>query len=708
MSSMSDKHKEAYREEAFELLGELEEALLELEDSPDNEELVGRVFRAMHTIKGSGAMFGFDDIASFTHEVETVFDLVRNGMAPVTKELIDLTLASRDYIRELLEASSEGTPVDTDRGEKIIADLKRTVPHGEEKTEEAAPEVEEEAPASADDVTYRIMFKPPQDVFLTGTNPLFILEDLQQLGKCKVVAQMCNIPRLEEMDPEKCYTYWDIVLTTSAGINAIRDVFIFIEDEARVKIDVIDESGAIDEEEDYKMLGEILLERKDITAADLKVALSDKGRLGDALVDSGILDERQVEAALLEQAHVKEVRQQRKARQDASTIRVTSEKLDSLVDLVGELVTVQARLTQVAGQRVDPELLSISEEVERLAAELHDDTMSIRMVPIGSTFSKFRRLARDLSNELGRDVRLTTEGAETEIDKTVIERLNDPMVHLIRNSVDHGIEPPAVRESAGKPSQGTVHLEARHSGANVLIQVRDDGKGLDAQAIRSKAVEKGLIPPDAELTEKEIFNLVTLPGFSMAGQVTGVSGRGVGMDVVKRNIEALRGSLDISSKKGVGTTITLRIPLTLAIIEGLLVKLGEGYYVFPLLSVDECVELARKDVQHAHDMDIINVRGEVVPYIKLRKHFNVNGSRPDIEQVVLVNSEGQRVGFVVDHVMGEHQTVIKTLGRAYRDVRGISGATILGDGTVALIVDVPRLIEDAEIAERTTLSSGLP
>jgi two-component system chemotaxis sensor kinase CheA len=703
MSGMSDKHKETYREEAYELLGELEEALLELEDNPENEELIGRVFRAMHTIKGSGAMFGFDDIADFTHEVETMFDLVRNGMAPVTKELIDLTLASRDYIREMLEASSGGTPADVERGEKIIADMKHTVPLGEEKAEEAATEVEEEALTSKDGVTYRIIFKPPQDIFMMGTNPLFMLEDLRSLGKCRVVAQMCNIPRLEEMDPENCYTYWDIILTTSAGVDAIRDVFIFLEDESHIMIDVIDESGALDEDEDYKMLGEILLERRDITATELKFALSDKARLGESLVDSGVLNERQVEAALLEQVHVKEVRQQRKATQDASTIRVTSGKLDTLVDLVGELVTVQAHLTQVAGQKVDPELLSISEEVERLTAELHDNTMSIRMVPIGSTFSKFRRLVRDLSAELKRQVSLTTKGAETELDKTVIERLNDPMVHLIRNSIDHGIEQPEVRELAGKPSQGTVHLEARHSGANVLIQIRDDGKGLDAKAIRAKAVERGMIAPDAELPEKEIFNLVALPGFSMAGKVTGVSGRGVGMDVVKRNIEALRGSLDISSKKGVGTTITLRIPLTLAIIEGLLVKLGEGYFVFPLLSVEECVELTQKDVQNAHGRDIINVRGSIVPYINLRKHFNINGSRPDIEQVVLINNEGQRIGFVVDHVIGEHQTVIKTLGTAYKDVQGISGATILGDGTVALIVDVPRLIEGVALVEQTAL-----
>jgi two-component system chemotaxis sensor kinase CheA len=321
------------------------------------------------------------------------------------------------------------------------------------------------------------------------------------------------------------------------------------------------------------------------------------------------------------------------------------------------------------------------------------------MLPIGTTFSKFKRLVRDLSGELKKHIVLLTEGAETELDKTVIERLNDPLVHLIRNCIDHGIELPDAREAAGKPRQGTIHLSAAHSGANVLIRITDDGAGLDADAIRAKAAEKGLIAADAELSEKETFALIFAPGFSTARQITSVSGRGVGMDVVKRSIDALRGTVEVSSQKGVGTTITLKLPLTLAIIDGLLVKVGDGHYVLPLSIVEECVELTREDVVSAHGRHMTYVRGEIVPYIRLRERFLVGGHAPDMEQIVITESSGGKVGFVVDKVVGEHQTVIKTMGRMYNKVDVISGATILGDGTVALIMDVSKLVESVEMQE---------
>jgi two-component system chemotaxis sensor kinase CheA len=306
---------------------------------------------------------------------------------------------------------------------------------------------------------------------------------------------------------------------------------------------------------------------------------------------------------------------------------------------------------------------------------------------------------RDLSKELGKEIELTTEGAETELDKTVIEKLNDPMVHLIRNCIDHGVETPDFRSNIGKPAQGMIHLSAKHSGAYVLIEIVDDGAGLDADVIRSKAVEKGMIVPDAELTEKEIYSLILAPGFSTAKTVTNVSGRGVGMDVVKRAIDNLRGSIGITSQKGIGTTITLRLPLTLAIIEGLLVQIGKEYFVLPLSVVEECVELTREDIANAHGRHLANVRGQIVPYISLREQFAINGKKPEIEQIVIVGVEGHRVGFVIDNVIGEHQTVIKTLGRVYKDIEGISGATILGDGTVALILDIQKLVQIAEREE---------
>jgi two-component system chemotaxis sensor kinase CheA len=381
-------------------------------------------------------------------------------------------------------------------------------------------------------------------------------------------------------------------------------------------------------------------------------------------------------------------------------VRVGTDKLDTLVDLVGELVTVQARLSQKAGTGHDSDLLNIAEEVERLTGELRDNTMGIRMVPIGATFSKFKRLVRDLSSELGKEVLLTTDGSETELDKTVIERLNDPLVHIIRNGIDHGIEPAGTRAAAGKSPQGTVHLSAVHSGAHVLIKISDDGKGLDPDLIRAKAVEKGLITADAELSQGEIFSQIFTPGFSTAKEVTDVSGRGVGMDVVKRSVEALRGSIEIDSKKGAGTTIILKLPLTLAIIDGLLVKIGEIYFVMPLSSVEECVELIRDEAMYRNGRHVMKVRGEIVPYVPLRELFSINGARPAIEQIVITELESHRIGFVVDEIIGQHQTVIKNLGKAYRDAKCFSGATILADGTVALILDVQGLSDVALAEER--------
>jgi two-component system chemotaxis sensor kinase CheA len=693
-----DKHKEAFREEAYELLTELERSLLELEESPENIELIGTIFRALHTIKGSGSMFGFDRIAGFTHEVETAFDLVRNGELSVTKELIDLTLSSRDHIKKMLDLPEEH---DDSAAKEILQSLKRLLP-GKQQDKAAAVSSEKTgslSETSSNDLTYRIQFCPNTDIFTKGINPLLLLDDLQTLGDCKVVAYYDSIPLLDDMDPEACYTYWDIILTTDKGTNAIRDVFIFVEDDCKLVIDVIDDGEKLDEEISSRKIGEILIERGFVTKEDLDKVLSQQKRIGRMLVESDIVDSRKVESALIEQQHIKEIKQKEQQPDAASSIRVASDKLDNLVNLVGEMVTVQARLSQLSAYKNDPDLLSIAEEVERLTGELRDQTMSIRMLPIGTTFSKFKRLVRDLSKELGKEIELSTEGAETELDKTVIEKLNDPMVHLIRNCIDHGIETPEVRINIGKPAQGMLHLSAKHSGAYVLIEIVDDGAGLDADVIRSKAIEKGMITPDAELTEKEIYSLILAPGFSTAKTVTNVSGRGVGMDVVKRAIDNLRGSIGITSQKGIGTTITLKLPLTLAIIEGLLVQIGTEYFVLPLSVVEECVELTREDIANAHGRHLANVRGQIVPYIRLREQFIIHGELPEIEQIVIVGIEGNRVGFVVDSVIGEHQTVIKTLGRVYKNIEGISGATILGDGTVALILDITKLYQIVEQEE---------
>jgi len=693
---MIDQHAQVYLEEASELLTDLESTLLEMEENPSDLELVCRAFRALHTIKGSGSMFGFEEVASFTHDVETVFDLVRSSRLPVTSRLISLSLEARDHIRKLLfEPETSDREALSDEAQHITWAFREMIPTALQPQGQSEPRKIAEIKKMVPDIkVYRIHFAPDTEFFLFGANPVLLLDELQKLGPCTIVAHRESIPALDQYDPEKCYCSWDIILSSDASQEIIREVFMFVEDSCELRVEQICEEQDISEDFTYKRLGEILVEKGTLSREALIAALSSQKKVGELLIESGVVSSDHIDAAVAEQEHVNQLKEKKKEGESVNSIKVASDKLDRLVDLVGELVTVQANLSQTALRKSDPVLVSIAEEVERLTGELRDQTMGIRMLPIGSTFSRFKRLVRDLSKELGKEVELQTEGAETELDKTVIDRLGDPLVHLIRNSIDHGIETPNIRKTAGKNPAGIIQLSAIHSGGNVLIRIMDDGAGMDREVIRKKGVEKGLISSDASLTESEIFSLIFASGFSTAEKVTNVSGRGVGMDVVRRTIDLLRGSIDVQSEKGKGTTITLKLPLTLAIIDGLLVRISEGCFVLPLSTVEECIELTNEDVKNAHGKKLVNVRGEIVPYISLRERFAVDGGRPDLEQIVVVNLDGERIGFVVDDVIGEHETVIKSLGRFYRDVEGVSGATILGDGTVALILDVSKLASE--------------
>jgi two-component system chemotaxis sensor kinase CheA len=676
---------DTFREEAADLLVDLESNLLELEENPEDSELINAVFRALHTIKGSGAMFGFDEISGFAHEVENVFEEVRNGGIHVTPLLISLTLKSRDIISKLLEGQT-GLDEDIDkvlhglnqvREAKAVLDL----PDVFDATETVKSEPVEDVS------TFRIRFNPHRDILHNGTNPIFLIEELYSLGDCDITTHFEQLPVLAELDPESCYTSWDIVLSTSRSEDAIRDVFVFVEDECDLEI----ESLVVEEEAPGKKLGEILVERGDISEEDLEATLKMQNPLGQLLVETGKVSPQKIESALVEQKHVQETRQRQVTNKRSSSIRVKSEKLDDLVDLVGELVTVQARLSQVASSVADSQLLSVAETVEQLTWELRDTAMSIRMLPIGTTFDKFKRLVRDLSQDLGKEIQLKTTGSETELDKNVLEQLNDPMIHLIRNSVDHGIELPELRKERGKPSLGTIQLSARHAGSNVIISIRDDGGGMKKDKILAKARLKGLVKDSDELSDREIFNLIFLPGFSTNEQVTSTSGRGVGMDVVKKNIEALSGTIDVFSEAGKGSEVRLQLPLTLAIIEGLLVQVKKSFYVIPLSLVEECIELPTEKSGNR----IINLRGEFVPYIHLWEQFDLGVSDCPHQQIVLTHFNDTKLGIVVDRVVGEHQTVIKNLGSMFHDISEISGATILGDGTLALILDLMKLFKSS-------------
>jgi two-component system chemotaxis sensor kinase CheA len=505
----------------------------------------------------------------------------------------------------------------------------------------------------------------------------------------------CDVPSLAELDAEVCYLNWDLVLTSDRGRNAIDDVFIFVMEDWDISIEIVDDGNHWSDTPENRPIGEILVERGDARPEQVAHAREKQKRIGEILSESEHIQPDKIRSALKEQQVVREVQKQRQEQAGVANVKVPADKLDILMDLVGELVIAQARLNQTANDMHNPVLTSVAEDMERLTTELRDNTLGLRMLPIGTTFARFRRLVRDLSNELGKQIELVTEGAETELDKTVIDRLGDPLVHLIRNSIDHGIETPERRQAAGKPARGTVKLSAIHSESHVVIRIEDDGAGLDAGAIRAKAIERGVLSEDARPSTQELYNLVFDAGFSTAKTVSSVSGRGVGMDVVKRSIDALRGKVSIDSRPGEGSTVTVELPLTLAIIEGLLVEVDDEHYVLPLSLVEECIELSEDEVAHSNGNRLIEVRGELVPYMRLRENFGRSGRLPVIEQIVVTRLGETRFGFTVDKVIGQHQTVIKGLGKMYEGVSGLAGATILGDGAVALILDAHKLMQSA-------------
>ena len=647
---------ETFRQEARELLERLEAGLLDLEKTPENGDLINSAFRALHTIKGSGAMFGFTEVASFVHEFETAFDRVRKGHSPVTSELIAVALDAKDHVHQLIENPEGTTP-----GGDAILDKLRTIVSTDRFPEAPLPK-EEPAPAAASSAgpkRWRVRFKLPADSLVYGTNPLLLLDEIAAIGPCEITALTDTVPVLSELDPDVPHMGWQVDLTADDPRSAIDDVFLFLRDGMELSVEELAEEIAPIAE-----------------AAEVKPAEAETAAKAAPETKSTPA------AASTEKAA-------------GASLRVAAERLDELMDRVGELVIAQARLTQIAASSSDGNLKTIAEELERLSSGLRDTTMGIRMVPIGTLFSRFRRLIHDLSRDLDKEIEFVTTGEDTELDKTMIEKLADPLVHLIRNSVDHGLEDAATRVAAGKPAKGTVKLSAVYAGAEVAISVTDDGAGLNGARIRAKAEEAGLIAPDAKLSDQELWQLIFAPGFSTAKEVTALSGRGVGMDVVKRTIDGLRGAIDLSTKPGQGTTATLRLPLTLAIIDGMLIRIGNGRYTIPLAAVEECVELPPDAGSSSRGRNFLDIRGSLVPFVRLRDVFGAKGEPDSHPKVVIVSSGEGRVGLVVDQILGNFQTVIKQLSPLHAGLKSFSGATILGDGSVALILDTVHLVGSA-------------
>jgi two-component system chemotaxis sensor kinase CheA len=689
-----EDNKDLFLEEARDLLPKIESGLVALEKRPGDMELVNEVFRGLHTIKGSGAMFGFHAVSEFTHRLENLFDDIRSGHLAVNPLIIDIGLRSIDCI-SLLLGGSDGAELKA----QLIKDIEgidRGLQGSTGKQTNAAAPEEGSGSTGQSPQMYRISFKPQIQLLHRGVRLEPLFRELLELGSCHITAIAAAVPAMEKLDPSSLYIAWIITISTDQEINAVRSVFMFVEDYSELiitPVKILDEEGAVV----VPKLGQILVDRGLIEESEVDEIRQAQKPFGEIAIDKGKVSKEHVESALAEQAMVKTINVDHEARQESSTVRVKKEKLDGLIDLVGELVILQAMLDQEAKKESSSVFASLSENLGRLSADLRDTVMSIRMVPLVDFFTSFQRLIRDLSLQIGKQIRLEISGESTELDKNVIELLKDPLVHIIRNSADHGIETPEVRSREGKDPVGTISIGARQVGPRVEISISDDGAGLDVEKIKSRAVERRLLE-NGETDEGRIMQMIFEPGFSTAEKTTDISGRGVGMDVVKRNIERLRGEVSLSSVRGRGLTVTLSIPLTLVIIEALLVRIACYDYVISLSQVQECVDLTAEERGDGTGNSIINLRGTTVPVISLRESLMIGQKYDGLPRLVIVNCEGSTVGLEVDTVVGKKQVVVKPLSSAIKHIKSISGATILGDGSVALILDVAEIIRAKENA----------
>ncbi|MDH5179586.1 MAG: chemotaxis protein CheA [Gammaproteobacteria bacterium] len=712
---MSDKAVNSFDIEAKELLAIMEESLLELEKDPENTDLVNAIFRSAHTIKGTGGVFGFDNIVEFTHVVENLLDKVRAGEIQVESDMIALLLACSDQMNVLVQLAVDGI-VDLDEktrgnGAELKSRLNEYLGGNNSNSvsqsdvnnmlDMTVKKLEENMVAD----NWHISIKFDKEVLQNGMDPISFLRYLKKLGdEISVTTLYDGLPALNDTDAELCYLAFEVNFFGEVEKKQIESVFEFVKEMCSLhitppkkKIDMFIEM--MDQLPDEEMrLGEILVATGALTQQELDDALStqavlgagDGRKLGEVLVKEHVVHQETVDAALNKQAQLAE-----KVRNQNRVLRVDAEKLDGLINLVGELVIAGASSNLLAHQLGDERLLESMSTMARLVEEIRDSALTLRMVQIGETFTRFQRVVRDVSKELGKDIKLEINGAETELDKTVVEKIGDPLMHLVRNAMDHGIESAKARSAAGKPTQGVLQLNAFHDSGSIVIEVKDDGGGLSKERILAKAQERGMNVDEDTMTDREIYRLIFEAGFSTADKVTNLSGRGVGMDVVKRNIESLRGTVDVSSTPGKGTTVSIRLPLTLAIIDGFLVGVGESSYVIPLDMIQECIELNEDEQKEIAVQSYINLRGEVLPFLRLREFFKDNAREKHRENIVVVQFGNQKAGFVVDELLGEFQTVIKPMSKILQKLKGISGATILGSGDVAVILDVPTLVQRA-------------
>ncbi len=741
MNADLEEVKELFISESSEILQKMESILLFLELNPVTDDKIHELFRSIHTIKGSAGIFGYEDTVNFTHVVESLLDKVREKEILLDKPLIALLLDCRDHISDLIEYAANDRKledsmksVQLDLLAKLNLYLSNTVSKPE-KEEDSLPK--DSILANSFNVKSELKpwhislrFKP--ETFRDGLEPFSVLKYLNRDGEIlNLVTLTSLIPDLDSLEPESCYTGFEIEYKSDKDMSFILQAFEFVEYDCAINILAPDRSlqDLLEflKNSEYKTskLLRILLEMDTISHDELKqlnrwkrnrnIITKEESNRDKPLPDSIVIreitpdylnskEEIHLEENIKEE-HIITKSTKESISRESKIIRIDSGKLDHLINLVGELVIGGANINQLSQKRGDPELSESSYFMNHLISEIRETALKIRMVQIGETFNRFQRTVREIGHEMGKEIQLTISGGETELDKTVVEKINDPLMHLIRNAIDHGIESTEERAAKGKPPVGQLLLNAFHETGSIVIEVKDDGKGLNREKILAKAVEKGLVSADKQLTDAEIYRLIFKAGFSTADKITNISGRGVGLDVVEKNIDALRGSVQVFTEKDNGTTFKVRFPLTLAIIDGFLFRVGNSFYVVPLDLVVECLEYKEESLADTGGKTYINLRGEVLPFLRLSEFFHTEEEPNTRKNILVIQYAGKHAGLLIGTLHGEIQTVIKPLGKVFEKLRGISGSTILGSGEVGLIIDIPSLFKRVEELERNTVSS---
>ncbi len=691
----------SFLEESFEGLELMESSLLDLKAG--DHETIHSIFRAAHSIKGGAGTFGFESVTEFTHLVETLLDEMRDGRREVDPKDIEILLTSVDCMRLLIEAARDDEEYDEEKVNQTTRQLAQTLVNEDGTGESSASVKNSHNNASASDndteqlSTFKIHFVPEHNLAKTGNDPLFLFNALADLGELTTIANTSELPALTDIDPQELYLSWDLTLTTTASEADINEVFEWVEDECHLEITKAGDDNSAElaqAEQEPVEVEEPTQESQQQSSPPLAVEADEVAQPADI------------------QKSDSKPKAKAKAKVEVSSIRVGVDKVDSLINLVGELVITQSMLSELGNDFQMDKLERLTSGLEQLlqnTKELQESVMRIRMLPISFAFNRFPRLVHDLANKTGKEMELVIKGEQTELDKTVMEQIGDPLVHLVRNAVDHGIEPSEVRLANGKSAKGTIALDAYHQGGNIVIEIADDGGGINREKVFAKAVEKGIVEPNSTLNDSQVFDLLFEPGFSTADQVTDISGRGVGMDVVKRNIQSLGGRIQVESTIGEGSCFKVNLPLTLAILDGQLVKVGTETYIIPLISIVESLQVDKELLNKVSgDMTLYRLRDENVPILPVYQLFGLTTDFTEIDNalLVVVEADGQKVGLMVDHLLAQQQVVIKSLKDNYQQVIGISGATILGDGSVAMILDIPGMIQMALSSAQTNPTNG--